>query len=233
MPGSFRGALYKRASRSRIVGFTLVEILIVLVIIAILAAILLPVFMKVRESARAATCAGNLKQMGLAIQLYAADYNGFLPNHLPPDFDCSWVDQIHPYVKAPAIFECPSADAVAGEYRPGCSPSKPIEDPFGDSEPKEITYNGSYDINALGEKDKRVRESSLRYPSSTILVLDGKGSFVNPDKDDVVTIKSLTERGVSTRHNGGANVLFADSHVKWMSLETLAKRSLWSGEGKD
>src|SRR5213592_5029174 len=56
-------------------GFTLIELLVVIAIIAILAAILFPVFAQAREKARGAACLSNQKQLGLAVQMYAQDYD--------------------------------------------------------------------------------------------------------------------------------------------------------------
>jgi prepilin-type N-terminal cleavage/methylation domain-containing protein len=62
-------------------GFTLIELLVVIAIIAILAAILFPVFAKARKSADKSVCASNLKQLNLALRMYATDYNDTLPVH--------------------------------------------------------------------------------------------------------------------------------------------------------
>ncbi|HEV7301280.1 MAG TPA: prepilin-type N-terminal cleavage/methylation domain-containing protein [Tepidisphaeraceae bacterium] len=64
---------------SRAAGFTLVELLVVSGIIALLIAILLPTLSKARAAAQTVVCASNLRQFGLAINLYATRFNGALP----------------------------------------------------------------------------------------------------------------------------------------------------------
>jgi prepilin-type N-terminal cleavage/methylation domain-containing protein len=69
----------KFAGRRKPTGFTLIELLVVIAIIAILAAILFPVFARARENARKASCASNLRQLGLAVLQYSGDYDECYP----------------------------------------------------------------------------------------------------------------------------------------------------------
>ena len=70
---------YKNVGRfaSKRGGFTLIELLVVVAVMALLAATLFPVFAQAREKARQAACASNLRQLCLANQLYASDYEGY------------------------------------------------------------------------------------------------------------------------------------------------------------
>src|SRR5262245_7471887 len=102
--------LLRRSRRPR--GFTLIELLVVIAIIAILAAILFPVFAQARASARKTACLSNMKQLGLALQQYATDYEGYMPpSQLPPTGDnVSWPTMCYPYVKNEGVFVCPDGE---------------------------------------------------------------------------------------------------------------------------
>ena len=80
-----------------VMAFTLIELLVVIALIAILAALLLPALSRAREKANAAYCLNNLKQWGLATQLFASENDDLLPKDGSPNgtaIDEGWYNDL-------------------------------------------------------------------------------------------------------------------------------------------
>ncbi len=100
--------------KSRQIGFTLIELLVVITIISILASILMPALSKARESARRITCNSNLRQIGMALNMYMTERDGRMPqgnmNWLPTRNNYMMDGRaVYPnYIDTLEIFMCPS-----------------------------------------------------------------------------------------------------------------------------
>jgi prepilin-type N-terminal cleavage/methylation domain-containing protein/prepilin-type processing-associated H-X9-DG protein len=221
-----------RASRQ---GFTIIELLVVIAIIAILAAILFPVFARAREQARKASCASNLKQIGLGLLQYAQDndeamplfslsgsgHNGYL-GYAGAD-GARWADSIFPYVKSTQVFDCPSETKKLATFPGGRF--------FGIS-----TYcYGLVTATAVTPVGVAARHlSELEDPAGTLAVVeDGRLETAGDEAQGRLipqigeSLDALAGKMNGMRHTGadpGAfqshafNALYADGHVKWTRL---------------
>ncbi len=183
-------------------GFTLIELLVVIAIIAILAAILFPVFSRARERARQTSCSSNFRQIGLALEMYATDYNETYPMIFTKagspdgsDDPSRWDLVIFPYVNNKGLFHCPSADPPSNPERPaGIGLNRCL---YG------------YDTTNSTNPGPRTM-ASIRNPVEKISVSDSTGWYII-----VYDTHPFTWGGIldDDRHNQMVNVLWADGHV--------------------
>jgi len=168
-----------------LIGFTLVELLIVILIIAILAAVLLPIFGKARESARRSNCQSNLRQLAQAFKQYSADYDDRLPLWEMPcwgGYRWTWVNppwwfRIFPYVGEMGIFTCPSDrgwDYFQGHcyqwacwWRPDWRPDQPLA---------VISYG--YNAWIANDIDQSSSLEAWKRPARTYLLADSWGALM-------------------------------------------------------
>lgn len=238
-------------------GFTLIELLVVIAIIAILAAILFPVFAKAREAARTSSCVSNLKQIGIAAQMYSQDYDELVvplsytgaagvttPDNLGA-FRWAWL--LQPYLKNLQIRTCPSDKSDPNGYN---KPSDPNYGYYVGLFPS-YGYNSDYFVpdpdGAYGPiPGAPISLAAIGSPASTLMFADSTYStaaaagtpdtaFHNgyyrvspPSAWTGAPPLTRTSFGyVWPRHSERANVLWADGHVKSSSIDALRDPTLW------
>ncbi len=191
-------------------GFTLIELLVVIAIISILAAILFPVFARARENARRASCASNLRQLGLAIMQYTQDYDEYYPRSSASGA-YYWTWTIWPYIKSSQVFLCPSAPDNPATLDASRTSTDLI---------RGVRYcmnNSSFGSAATAAGYPAPQKlSTIPRPAELIMLMDSQ-LYTPSNTSYYCDVDNNTS--TAPRHSEGLNVTFADGHVKWVKQE--------------
>lgn len=166
-------------------------------------------------------CLSNLKQIGLALEMYAQDHDSVLPYHIitmgTSSSYLTYLGSLEPYARNGGIFQCPSR--------------------------KDLTWDGPTDTTvsyAYNRDLNGIYRDLPADPSRVLAVMDGvqvscsySGGDTFRDVDGTeYTVDpndgSSPNRVIFARHSGGGNGLFLDGHCKWLKPERVREHLLVS-----
>ncbi|MCC6423850.1 MAG: DUF1559 domain-containing protein [Phycisphaerales bacterium] len=211
-------------------AFTLVELLVVIGIIALLISILLPSLNKARRASQAVACASNLRQIGMAFQLYGNDHQQWYPmsvgvnTYVWPGGDTSnlWYAFIAPYLGwngdtsvngfiYPRVLDCPAYDRTVNVTWNSTS-NNWVYISYGYND----VYFGNWSFSNPGTQSRNFKRTQIKRAADKFVVVDSLYMITRCQNTPITS-----PYYIQPRHDNRCNALFADGHVTIMTPEEM------------
>ena len=206
-------------------AFTLIELLVVISILGILASMLMPSLAGAKRKANSIKCLGNIRQVNLALTLYATDHDGEFPPRRP--VTNSWIYSLKPYYTDTGVLKCP-------------------QDRFLETRSYVINGWNDYFRATLSEKEfalydkwnwpQGIKESVIPYPSETITFGEKISGSRHVHMDfnqgnDGNDVEQIDHRRHKTGPSGkgGSNFAFVDGSTRFLPYgQSISPVNLWA-----
>lgn len=237
-------------------AFSLLELLVVIATISVLACLLLPVMAGTKRQARSTQCINNLRQLGIALNLYVQDSECY-PLATSDGITGAWQIPLRPTVSQ-STFCCPSQIAPSADFIHIFNWTGGLVSPYYGYNALGAAWEGSPPYNpGLGgdvnmDTGARVATGANRVinPAQMIMIGDSP-TFIDvifgtqcqtniPNQIYIAfpyPVPGFNVPGVGNWHNSGANMLFGDCHVQfaqqsyWIAATDQSRR-LWNSDNQ-